>query len=250
MDVMRSAYRTKMRLFKDSDREDWVRWYPAPLPVKVFPGWHLFASQNWMRDKEPDWPGPGEVKGAPRQFVTGRNPPCYLGDCHVGEERWFREGMPPSALLRPIVDLPECCGIFPCPFEGLSLVGATTFLYYNIPPVATCPWMRLRFTIAGVANNACSDCGNLNGEWTLSRTNPRDPTFDGTDTLTVCGAPFQWQLRENLTGHQWELMAGTVGRLATHSGEWDQCSPLTMLVGSLFDADCNNVPLTITIEQG
>lgn len=91
MDTIRSAYRTKIRPFRDSDEEVEIRWFFAAPEAKDFPGEHRFTSGNWELDK-PSWNGPGEVKGASRPWSNGERPPQLNGQHFCGKLEDFQRG--------------------------------------------------------------------------------------------------------------------------------------------------------------
>lgn len=110
MDEITACYRTKMRLWSDSDEETPVRWFKADPGAKWFPGEHVFGSSDYL---EPPRPGPlGEVLHRVKQrrgrrlrpedgcedwsarikFDQGKNPLGYKGLDYCGPAEAFLEG--------------------------------------------------------------------------------------------------------------------------------------------------------------
>lgn len=111
MDVIRTPYRRKARIFKDSDKEVTLSWYFAPQGAKFFPFPHLWGSADWL-DKEDEWPRLGEVKDPPRRWAKGGSTLPYLGQCFCGDPEWYRTGVPYSPAPTP-PPMPECCSQLP-----------------------------------------------------------------------------------------------------------------------------------------
>lgn len=209
-------------------------------------GHHLYASSNWARDKQQAPVGPGEVMGATKRFLTGRNPPCYLGQCRVGSDEAWQNGLSVKVLDEPPEDLPECCSILPCPFVGLSLLGATTFLYYNVAPP---PPASFSFPVSGLFNNVCTECAALNQIWTIAPWAGHPHEWVSGNT-TLCGfTDKHWHLwRDSLD--VWRLQLGSAAINRTYSvsgaGAWDEHSTLT-LADAGGDLSCLGWPATITL---
>lgn len=122
MDFMRGCYFSKMRLFKDSDRLDEVRWYFAPQGAKYFPYYHNFASRIWQNQH--DYPNPpvGEQVPPQRVYSKGANIGRTLGQCFIGDASWFLTGAPISILSEPEGNHPCCRQQFPpLPLEMLYI---------------------------------------------------------------------------------------------------------------------------------
>lgn len=73
VDMLRSCYSTMVKFFVDSDLEIPVQWYFCDEHALPYPGHTLFGSGNWASSRD-DWPGPGEVLGAPRPWNNGLMP--------------------------------------------------------------------------------------------------------------------------------------------------------------------------------
>jgi len=91
MDLIRSAYVTKMKLWADSDEEVEVRWFFADADAKWAPGPHPFGSWwTWDR-KDGVEPGPlGEQRYV--RYDRGANDLGYGGSHHCGSDAAFRGG--------------------------------------------------------------------------------------------------------------------------------------------------------------
>jgi len=73
VDLLRSCYSTRMRLFRDSTEETDIVWYKCEPGVKPLPFHTVFASRNWNAPDK-DWIGLGEVPGAPRAWTNCAKP--------------------------------------------------------------------------------------------------------------------------------------------------------------------------------
>lgn len=68
MDLIRSCYTTRMRVWQDSNRTVKVRWFACHPDAKPLGIPTRFVSRNWLPDKSASWPT-GEVKGARRPYA-------------------------------------------------------------------------------------------------------------------------------------------------------------------------------------
>jgi hypothetical protein len=95
-----------MRFFKDDQSIILpVRWYftdPAAEWVGFSNG---FDSRNWYLDSPEQWPDIGEVQGAPRRWVDGKNP-CVSNRGPIGSSDQWADG----ALVSERVDVDPCRG--------------------------------------------------------------------------------------------------------------------------------------------
>jgi hypothetical protein len=107
MDIIRTCYRRKARIFSDSDREVTIEWFPAPEGAEWFPLPSKFGSRSW-HDKADPWPRLGEVQGSPRIYCKKEKSPPYKGKCYVGDDSWWSNGIPYAAALAQ-QPLPPCC---------------------------------------------------------------------------------------------------------------------------------------------
>jgi hypothetical protein len=111
VDLIRSCYKTKMRLQVNSDDETEVQWFFCLPGAKVYPGYTRFASGNWAMDRF-KWPGTGEVLGATRSWVNGKPPKTGLiGQGFCGKatliEGGYSVGDPP--LPCRLSGIAKCC---------------------------------------------------------------------------------------------------------------------------------------------
>lgn len=116
MDLLRSCYETEMRFWSDSSLSIPVRWFFADADAKIFPGHHRFASGNWASDRD-NWPGPGEVLGAPRTWSNGNLIGNLPGRKFCGPRAAFEDG---ASLADPALYAGEngvacCCKCVDCP---------------------------------------------------------------------------------------------------------------------------------------
>jgi len=69
-----------------------VQWYFCADQAQPAP-YTIFASGNWNELPEMPWVGPGEVKGAPREWVNGANLWGTVGDHVCGTAEQFAKGL-------------------------------------------------------------------------------------------------------------------------------------------------------------
>jgi hypothetical protein len=172
---MRSCYRTKLRPYKDSVEEVWIRWFFLPPGTPFLPFEHRFTSANWLADRELPWPIPGEVQGAPRIWIAGERPEGIPpGEHYCGTPEQWRDG--PSIADKddgPIVIGP---GVGCCPtIAGGLAIGGEGIVSGHWPPVAGCggcsssPAIWKLTTTGDYADDGCNACNLLNnGEWRLA----------------------------------------------------------------------------------
>lgn len=108
MDLLRSCYETEMRMYRDSDVSFPVRWFFVDDDAKNFPEHTLFGSGNWASDRN-DWPGPGEVLGAPRTWVDGAPIPFLDGQKYAGPLDGFMRGVAYPGVPLHGSELGGCC---------------------------------------------------------------------------------------------------------------------------------------------
>lgn len=122
MDVLRSCYRSQMRLFQDRpDVLTWGQWHFCLPGAKPLPFFHRWASSVFDPDDLRQNPDLGEVR--PRGVWTaGRPDPRLLGQQWCGHPNVWLEGVPLAERGTPVVDgtgLPPCC----LPSEGAGQGG-------------------------------------------------------------------------------------------------------------------------------
>lgn len=111
VDFLRSCYSTKMYFFLDQpDLETRVRWYWAPEGAKVLPFPTRFGSGNWASQRD-NWPGLGEVLGAPRPWNNGEVLAGADGIQPCGTADQFLNGttVPDPPYPREPNGLASCC---------------------------------------------------------------------------------------------------------------------------------------------
>jgi hypothetical protein len=81
-----------MRFVANDHRDVEVTWYWCDVGAQPGP-YTVFASGNWSEDKNTPWPGPGEVKGAPRVWYDGKNLWGQSGTHRCGTDEQFRVGL-------------------------------------------------------------------------------------------------------------------------------------------------------------
>jgi hypothetical protein len=92
-------YKTKARIFRDSDIECTIRWFQVPDGTPFLPVQHYWAGRPWRYDRTPPTIGVGELEQSPLVWDAGI-PPANPSDW-VGEDDWWMNGVPISALSGP-----------------------------------------------------------------------------------------------------------------------------------------------------
>jgi hypothetical protein len=137
VDLLRSCYRTKMRLFADSDQEVNIRWFWVPPHAEVYPGYHPYGSGNWASSKE-GWTGPGEVSGVPRTWYNGKTPRGFHGKKICGDPDKLAAGysVNDKRICTDVTGLSSCCTepreFWCCDFPPPDLPEVTTFTVTEI----------------------------------------------------------------------------------------------------------------------
>lgn len=149
MDVIRSAYKTQMRLAPGSDPVE-VRWF-FPETVNIMPIPHTFGSNIWDNDWRllEDDDQVGEVFGSPREWLSGA-PDAAFGYAAPAGPRSYWNGGPPGAwtpLALNVQGVPLQClgGPLPPPAEPVQTECcpdpiASHLWVVRLPPTDTfCP---------------------------------------------------------------------------------------------------------------
>ncbi len=111
VDMLRSCYRTRMRVTKESTQLASVRWFFCAPDAKPLPFMTPFSSTNWSTEQCFD-DGPGEQPGEPKIYDKGERNPAYTGQHYCGTEQDFQGGNEPSG---PVLGWRNLYG---CAFEG------------------------------------------------------------------------------------------------------------------------------------
>jgi hypothetical protein len=115
VDVVRSCYSTKARLFRDDPTETDITWYFVPEDRPFLPFPTAISSRNWDatttiwpagKENPPSGNGTevGEVIGAPRPWRNGSDPVHYPGLHPVGTPEEFARG-----LKQPPLEYEDVC---------------------------------------------------------------------------------------------------------------------------------------------
>lgn len=110
-DVLRSCYKSSMRLYRDSDLLTEGAWYFTPEGAKQLPYDTFIVSREWDDDKRFPWVGLGEVR-ARGKWVRGNPNPFLTGDHACGaRDRWERGGLIAERGTIAVDEhgVPECC---------------------------------------------------------------------------------------------------------------------------------------------
>lgn len=127
MDARRSGGITPVRLYANSDRVSWIRWYKAAPGALPFPVHHAFASTIWEGDYDQVFQGPGAIDRT-NIYATKHNR-GYAGTCMPANLQWFQTGIP--------ADPPPLTGVLCCS-PTLTATGGAAISgtgYNPIPPI-------------------------------------------------------------------------------------------------------------------
>jgi hypothetical protein len=115
-DYARRPYTTKARLFRNSDQQVDLVWYPAREDAPVLPYDSSIVSLDYTADPLYDY-GIGEVYGATRNYNGKHIKTEATGDHTCGSSEDFDIGCVRDTSLPPVEyysnDLPTCCGMAP-----------------------------------------------------------------------------------------------------------------------------------------
>jgi hypothetical protein len=103
-------YRTRVRIYRDSDKEYELRWFRVPDGTPFLPYAHLWAGKPWRYCPSPVLEGPGEVDPTRYRYDWGLPPsrPSQL----IGSADWWANGVPFGAADPEI--RPGVCPNFGC----------------------------------------------------------------------------------------------------------------------------------------
>jgi len=163
VDMLRSAYRTRCKLYRDAPDIAPMYWYRCDPGALDLGTPTVYTSLNWSDPKEPGLAG--EVKGAPRPWsvglnwngLTGQGEPCgRLEAIHLGAQ----VGVDPPLLRRPDGS-PLCCSQPPIWTGGGGGGGSWPVLVTRVwsgggAGGGTTPW---------VATSLWSSGGGGGGSW-------------------------------------------------------------------------------------
>jgi hypothetical protein len=139
MDILRSCYRSQMRLFNDRpDVLTWGRWHRCPPGADVAPP-SVFFSRQWERSDEYDQEL-GEVYTPRPAYYSGRSDPRLTGLHYCGASAWI-VGIPYAdrpGLVLDSTGMPTCCQAFPLapPKIGVGGTGTSSLINRIVLPAA------------------------------------------------------------------------------------------------------------------
>lgn len=118
MDLVRHCYKTKMRLWRDSDVLTPVYWHRARPEAKLFDQMSGFrSSYTWTRHDRIN-PKVGEINKDDHEYYKGQNPAMYKGLKHCGSDLAMRRGGvhgTDKEILTGQYGKNPCCGDIPPP---------------------------------------------------------------------------------------------------------------------------------------
>jgi hypothetical protein len=182
-----------------------VVWYYAPKDAKTFRGVNAFTSGIWDRDTPAQPPELGEQPPYGYPYYGGENQWGYIGQCKVGTDDQFANGLTADEIAHPpATPLPGCCK---APARPGLVIGDRT-VPPVIPPYDGCAqcfngtWPYWSVTIAGCT----SQLSIFNGTWYFGPPNGclwpivnPNASIKNTSNVNIVG-PFPSMLL-NLFGH-------------------------------------------------
>jgi hypothetical protein len=140
--MLRDAYTTKCRPFRNSDVEVDIVWYPA-LPDAPALGFPSIMVSHFLDFTGAVWPPGGEVPNVPSPINFEPSKPGAIGSHVCGTPEDFAEGglyLPDDPPVTYRTDgLPSCCGAAAAGRGGLALGGRSVVVVTNpITPGSTC----------------------------------------------------------------------------------------------------------------
>jgi len=128
MDWRRSCSIGTMQIGRPSEvqRTIPVAWYFAPPGAKTFYGVNAFVSGLEDRDTPALPPLLGQQPPYASPYSTGQNVWGYLGQCKVGTDEQYADGLSAADLAAPPAPIPACC--------AAPKIGQTWFLRHNLTP--------------------------------------------------------------------------------------------------------------------
>lgn len=134
-----------MRFFKDDPTEIDVQWFFAAKDSSPLPGGTIFGSGNWSSEFA-SWEGPGEVKGAKRNWVNGSPPdfdkqvlPGFLGLQAKGPAEGYLEGVEYPGIPLGCQEDGACSSCHALVTDVCWLQVVPDFLYLHITKVGGSP---------------------------------------------------------------------------------------------------------------
>lgn len=220
VDDIRRCYTTNVRFFKDSEIEIPIRWFFVDDDAKDIAIYTRFGSGNWASDKI-DWPGPGEVLGAPRQWVDGSYPPFtggrlpgFEGQFFKGPAEWFADGAPYPG--RPVGNESDG-GCVAC--QGF---GVLSYLCDYLPFPTNYNW---EMELVEVLNPMVPQLGVVGTKWFLGFNDPPNPQWACTPftfpNATQTG-PFTFQLKCQPFDPSLLMYFALNSRPIQSAGDWDK----------------------------
>lgn len=139
VDMLRSCYKTKVRLFNADPTQSNITWYFVTEASGKLPFPTTINSLNWRDQSEREVDDPtrsGEVVGATRRYYAGTSPPGLQGLGPCGNAANFVGDSPPGPAGSGLPNLPDCCGQTAI---GVQSTGQGNLLTSWIPPGSTSP---------------------------------------------------------------------------------------------------------------
>ena len=126
MDMLRTAYTTTIKPWRDSDITVSIRWFRADPLAQPFPAEHRFGSLDWENDHNNS--GLGEQRPPRGGYDRGANFDSYMGVNFCGSLEAFKNGgtigVDPALVLDSAGRSVGCARPLPISISGMALAGA------------------------------------------------------------------------------------------------------------------------------
>lgn len=178
-----------------------IAWYFAPADALTFFGVNAFTSGVWDRDQVELPPQLGEQPPYGYPFYNGLNIWGYVGQCRLGTDSQFANGLSAADLVAVPPAIPACC--------APALTGQLWFLRHSLTPpqtvvpgTFTADWFNAGdATTAALLSPLPGDApGGPTAVWESAR-----PPFPGFAMIQYLTAPLPAQ---TILAQNWTLVVG------------------------------------------
>lgn len=193
-EIGRIPYTTRARLFRNSEIEVDIQWYPVPmtnprlgLPTTIIS--RIWQGTPYDYAGTPPYPDTvGEVIGARHRPWPNVSRPDATGERICGTEEDFVRGCVYDPDAPPVVrrddGLPMCCGLGLIPMGGIGMGGEAP-MGIDTTPFSPCTNYLLLNHGETMYSTGGWTWATTSGEWTLTVDGPPPNTWTLTHTTTI-----------------------------------------------------------------
>lgn len=130
LEFLRSCYKTKAKIFKNSDEPTWITYYFAPEGASIYEGESWLRSNNWVTSPD-QHTGLGEIHGEPKIYRKGKLPALIFGVNPCLDPFDLKDGFDATVYRQLSIDgngIPLCC---PQTNAGLEVGGQAHYFKYK-----------------------------------------------------------------------------------------------------------------------